>query len=303
MTVIRVAYDLPGGKRATAKSECLGVRCDVIIAGVEREIVSADGTRLVARRTGDGIPIVMVHGSAGGLDSWDDIANLLADEFEVWVYARRGYPPSDEGQGPKTFADDVADAVAVASAVNGVPHLAGVSYGATTALHAAQHDAARFRSLAIFEPPLFAAGQKLIPVLAEYRGLVQEDRYGAAARLFAEQVAQVPAALLGPSPDPDADGTQTPGQAGEATGCLHDLEAMAADETDIHRWAAIDVPVLLMQGEQTWAPMPATMDALMAALPATTTRVVFKGESHFATHTAPGLFAETLRRFLHRHLA
>jgi pimeloyl-ACP methyl ester carboxylesterase len=58
-----------------------------------------------------------------------------------------------------------------------------------------------------------------------------------------------------------------------------------------------------MQGEQTWAPMPATMDALMAALPATTTRVVFKGESHFATHTVPGLFAETLRRFLHRHSA
>jgi hypothetical protein len=71
------------GKHATAKSECLGVRYDVIIAGVEREIVSADGTRLVARRTGDGIPIVMVHGSAGGPDSWDDIANLLADEFEV----------------------------------------------------------------------------------------------------------------------------------------------------------------------------------------------------------------------------
>lgn len=242
MTPILAPYDLPVGKRATAKSECLGVRCDVIIAGVEREIVSADGTRLVARRTGDGIPIVMVHGSAGGLDSWDGIANLLADEFEVWVYARRGYPPSDEGQGPKTFADDVADAVAVASAVNGVPHLAGASYGATTA-------------------------------------------------------------LLGPSPDPDADGPQTPGQAGEATGCLHDLEAMAADETDIHSWAAIDVPVLLMQGEQTWAPMPATMDALMAALPATTTRVVFKGESHFATHTAPGPFAEALRRFLHRHSA
>lgn len=268
---------------------------------MEREIVSADGTRLVARRTGDGIPVVMVHGSAGGLDSWDDVASLLADEFEVWVYARRGYPPSDEGQGQKTFADDAADAVAVASAVDGVPHLVGASYGAATALHAAQRDMARFRSLAIFEPPLFAAGQELVPVLAEYRSLVQQSRYGAAARLFAEQVAQVPAALLGPSPDLDAE--QTPGQPGEAMGCLHDLEAMAADETDVHRWAAIDAPVLLMQGEQTWAPMPATMDALMASLPSTATRVVLKGESHFATRTAPALFAETLRRFLRKHSA
>jgi pimeloyl-ACP methyl ester carboxylesterase len=44
--------------------------------------------------------------------------------------------------------------------------------------------------------------------------------------------------------------------------------------------------------------MPATMDALAGALPEVTS-VVWPGQSHFATHTAPALFAETLRRFLH----
>jgi hypothetical protein len=38
---------------------------------------------------------------------------------------------------------------------------------------------------------------------------------------------------------------------------------MVADETDADRWAVIGIPVLFMQGQQTSAPMPATMDALM----------------------------------------
>ncbi|HEX6873398.1 MAG TPA: hypothetical protein VF163_20055 [Micromonosporaceae bacterium] len=40
----------------------------------------ADGTWLAARRTGHGVPVVLVHGSAGGLDSWDGVAPLLQDE-------------------------------------------------------------------------------------------------------------------------------------------------------------------------------------------------------------------------------
>lgn len=75
---------------------------------------------------------------------------------------------------------------------------------------------------------------------------------------------------------------------------------MAADETSTHRWAGINVPMFLMQGEQTWEPMPATMDALMDVLP-NVTRAVLKGQSHFATHTAPGLFADTLHGFLSGH--
>ena len=121
---------------------------------VDMEVVSADGTRLAVRRFGHGVPVVMIHGSAGGLDSWSDVARLLAGEFEVWVYARRGYAHSGGVRGQKTFADDVADVAAVAAAVGGRPHLVGGSYGATTVLHAIRGTAARFRSAAVFEPPL-----------------------------------------------------------------------------------------------------------------------------------------------------
>jgi len=103
---------------------------------VQTTVTAPDGTTLVVRRTGDGEPVVLVHGSAGSLDSWDPVLPFLAG-FEVWVHARRGYPPSRPAR-DKTFADDVADLGAVLAAVGEQPHLVGGSYGGTVALHAAR---------------------------------------------------------------------------------------------------------------------------------------------------------------------
>lgn len=264
--------------------------------GVEREVISADGTRLAARVTGRGLPLVMIHGSAGGLDSWNGVSALLRDAFEIWTYARRGYQPSGDCPGEKTFADDVADLVAVAAAAGAPVRLVGGSYGATVALHALVSDPGPFASAVLFEPPLFSAGAGLRPVLAEYRALLRAGRPNAAARLFSARAARAPAELLGPEPGEDPD----PGSArvAEAAGCLHDLEAMADDEPDLGRWSRVGRPVLVLQGERTWDPMPATMDALAGALGGPVSRAVLPGQSHFASHTAPGLFAETVRGFL-----
>jgi pimeloyl-ACP methyl ester carboxylesterase len=260
--------------------------------------MAADGTRLVARRTGRGRPVVLVHGSAGGLDSWDPVVPLLDDTCELWVYARRGYAPSDDCRRPKTYADDVADLRAVLAAAGGSAHVVGASYGGTVALHAAAADGSAIRSVVAFEPPLFAAGAAIADVLEPYRALVEAGELAAANRLFAAKVARVPEPVLAAF---DAAAATAPrGAQQEAVGCLHDLEAMTADAPDLERWAAIGVPVLLMQGGDTWAPLPATMDALAGALPKAT-RAVLPGHSHFATHTAPGLFAETVGRYLREH--
>lgn len=256
-------------------------------------VVSADGTTLVARRFGHGIPVVLIHGSAGGLDSWDGVAPFLTDAFEVWVYARRGYAPSGTGAQAKTFADEVADALAVVDAAGGDAHLVGASYGGTVALHVARNNASALRSLTIFEPPLFASGAALLSVLESYESLIASGELAAAARLFAEKVARVPTELLVTLQPEDDD-------VAEAAGCLSDLRAMARDETDVDRWADITIPTLLMQGANSWPPIPSTMERLASVLPAAH-RCVLEGQSHFATHTAPELFAAELLRFLYKH--
>lgn len=256
-----------------------------------------DGTRLAVRRTGRGTPMVLVHGSAGGLDSWDPIVPLLTDAFEVWVYARRGYAPSDKPSREKTFADDVRDVKAVVAAAGGRVHVVGASYGGTVTLHALLAGVPGIRSAVVFEPPLFAAGPALKDVLDQYRALIEAGDLAAAAMLFAREVSRVPEVILQALAGSVGELDEVRAR-DEAVGCLYDLEAMAADEPDIRRWGQVDAPLLLMQGSNTWRPMPETLNALALAVP-NAERLVLAGQAHFATHTAPALFANSLLNFTH----
>ncbi|MFC0680139.1 alpha/beta fold hydrolase [Lysobacter korlensis] len=258
---------------------------------------SADGTRLAVRRLGRGSPVLMLHGSGGGFHSWAGVADRLSREHELWLLARRGYAPSGIATPPKSFAQDVADVAAVVTAAgeaSGTPvHLVGASYGAIVALHMAAEFPVGIRSLALFEPPLFARGEHLVPVLDRYRALVAHGDLAAANRLLLLDVARVPKPLAEVL---TAAGTGLDARA--AIGWLHDLEALAADSGAARRWSGIAVPTLLMQGAETWEPMPTTMDQLASTLPRLH-RVVWEGQLHFATSTAPDLVAEELRRFWH----
>ncbi|MBM0230920.1 alpha/beta hydrolase [Micromonospora sp. STR1_7] len=266
----------------------------------DQYVESADGTRLVARRLGAGDPVVLVHGSGGGLHSWAAVAAHLAHEYEVWLPARRGYGPSDVPPGVKSFERETADLIAVIEAArqpSGKPvHLVGASYGATLALHTTSADPRDVRSLAAFEPPLYAAGAEIAPLLDRYRSAFERDD-AAAMRAALNGVTRVPAEVVAALAAAAGDRTPDPVEARRsAIGWLHDLEALAGDSTDIARWSAITVPTLLLGGADTWEPMPTTMKNLAATIP-TARHVVWPGQSHFVTMTAPALAADALREF------
>jgi pimeloyl-ACP methyl ester carboxylesterase len=255
---------------------------------------SFDGTSLACRRIGSGPPVVMVHGSGGGLHSWQPVADRLSDRFELWLPARRGYAPSGPGRARKSCADEVGDLAALIDGIGRPVHLVGMSYGATVALHAAAAGLP-LRSLTLWEPPLFAAGSELTAIQAEYEALVAEGASHRAELLLAEKVARVPADLLklldGGEPA-DEDPT-------EAAGWCRDLESMAADATDTDRWSTVSPPTLLMRGADTWSPMPQTLDRPASALPQVTV-MSFPGQMHFAPSLAPDTVATEIARFLAR---
>lgn len=265
---------------------------------------SFDGTAISCRRIGSGPPVVMVHGSGGGLHSWQPVAERLADRFELWSPARRGYQPSGSGPSPKRFADEVEDVRALIDRIGRPVHLVGMSYGATVALHAAAAGLP-VRSLVLWEPPLYAAGVELAPVLTRFEELAASGDRRGADRLLAEKVARVPGPLLDlmdasrpaePADDEPAD--DAPDDApDDVPGWCRDLESMAADTVDLERWSAVTVPTLLMRGSDTWQPMPETLDRLAAALPQVTL-VVFPGQMHFAPSVVPQAVAAEIARFL-----
>ncbi|MET7705893.1 alpha/beta hydrolase [Micromonospora sp. NPDC005413] len=266
----------------------------------DQHVESADGTRLVVRRLGAGDPVVLVHGSGGGLHSWAAVAEHLAHDHEVWMPARRGYGPSDAPPGTKSFKDDTADLITVIEAArqpSGKPvHLVGASYGATLALHTTSADPRDVRSLAIFEPPLFAAGAETAPLLGRYRSAFERDDAEAMAAAL-NDVTRVPAEVVAAFAAAAGDRRPDPVEARRsAIGWLHDLEALAEDSTDITRWSSISVPTLLLAGADTWEPMPTTMNTLATTIRAAR-YVVWPGQSHFVTMTAPTLVADALRQF------
>ncbi|GAA0898930.1 alpha/beta fold hydrolase [Virgisporangium aurantiacum] len=230
-------------------------------------------------------PVVLLHGSGGGPHSWAGIVDRLADTYELFTPTRRGY--GDTPTGSKTFRDEVDDVLALVEDLGRPVHLVGGSYGATVALHAAVAEPDAVRSLAVFEPPLYAAGPT-IP-LDRFRAALARDDTAAMVAVI-NDVTRAPASLTsGRTPDPAVFRRS-------ATGWLHDLESMAADSTDITRWSAVSVPTLVMQGADTWEPMPTVMNTLAATIPGAR-RVIWPGQSHFATMTAPALFADTVRSF------
>ncbi|WP_329456087.1 alpha/beta fold hydrolase [Streptomyces sp. NBC_01497] len=259
---------------------------------------SFDGTPIGFRRIGTGPPVVLVHGSGGGSRSWHPVAERLADSFELWLPARRGYAPSGPGRSPKGFADEVGDLRALADRIGRPLHLAGMSYGATVALHAAAAGLPVL-SLVLWEPPLYAAGAELLPVLARFEELTAHGDRRRADRLLAEKVARLPAAFVDlmdagePAADVPAD------KPSDAPGWCRDLESMAADTSDVERWSGVTAPVLLMRGADTWQPMPATLDRLAAALPEVTL-TSFPGQTHFAPSVVPDAVAAEIDRFLAR---
>ena len=75
-------------------------------------IETRDGTHLYHKTWGEGRPVVLIHGWPLSADSWDPIANALADAgFKAIAYDRRGFGRSAQPSGGydyDTFADDLA---------------------------------------------------------------------------------------------------------------------------------------------------------------------------------------------------
>jgi len=111
------------------------------------------GARLNYRTAGDGPPIVLVHGSATDLTTWDGVVEDLALDHRVIVYDRRGYG----GSRHKPVRDHrihARDLSAVLQQVAGAPAtVVGWSSGGNIALATAVRRPELFAALAIVEAP------------------------------------------------------------------------------------------------------------------------------------------------------
>lgn len=113
--------------------------------------LSVPGGRLHVRRSGEGEPLVLVHGTGTDSHVWDAVVPHLTATHTVVAYDRRGYGLSLH-RPVRDYRVHSRDLIAVLDHV-GPAHVVGWSSGGNTALAAAVEDPRRLRSLTLLEPP------------------------------------------------------------------------------------------------------------------------------------------------------
>ena len=255
-------------------------------------VQAADGTPIAYWRSGDGPPLLLVHGAAADHGRWRPVLPALEARFAVHALDRRGRGGSGDAA---TYAveREFADVAAVIDALGAPVNVLGHSYGALCALEAALLTR-NVRRLVLYEPPLAVAGP-IYPagVVERLEALLAAgDRDGVVATTMRE-VAGLPAATV------DHLRTLPAWQARVAAAHTipRELRATDAYRFDPARFRGMDTPTLLLLGGESPAVFGAAAHVVAAALP-DVRLVVLPGQGHAAMDTGTERFTTEVLRFL-----
>lgn len=114
--------------------------------------VGEGGNRLAGWRSGEGPPVVLLHGGPGLSDYMDSLASELVDGYDVVRYQQRGLTPSTTA-GPFDVETQLADVLAVLDRLTlERPLIVGHSWGGHLAMHLIAAHPERVSGALIIDP-------------------------------------------------------------------------------------------------------------------------------------------------------
>jgi pimeloyl-ACP methyl ester carboxylesterase len=256
------------------------------------KVNSADGTTIAIDRSGSGPALVVVAGALTARNAFLPLAQLLAPDFTVYAYDRRGR--GDSGDTPPYAVDrEIEDLAAVIAAAGGRADVFGHSSGAFLALDAAGRDLGVTR-LALYEPPIIVDGEPMPADLATHlSALIADGRRGDALALWmASTVRMSDEAITEARAQPwwpavEAIVHTTPYDA------TITAPYMTGRPLPARHWSGVTMPTLVLDGEMSPPFLRTGVDTLTRVLP-NATRDTFPGQGHGAP---PEMVAPVLRRF------
>lgn len=250
-------------------------------------VTSRDGTVIGYETTGDGPPMVLVHGGTADHTRWEPVLPALAEVHTVHAVDRRGRGLS--GDGPAyDLAREAEDLAAVLDAVGPDVFLVGHSYGALVALEAALLTGTVGR-MVLYEPPASTGGHRVSTpeMLAALRAAGEPQEilrifYREALHLTDEQIDAMTMTRIWRA------------RLAAAPTIVRELEAIEGFVLS-ERLSAIEVPVRFLVGDRSPAYFRPAAETI-AALLGSSEIVVLPGQAHMAINEAPGMFvAQVLR--------
>src|SRR3712207_4033192 len=148
---------MPAAKAIPPRSKRVGKE-DVMS---QETVTSVDDTPIAYWRSGEGPPLVLVHGTAADHIRWTPVLPVFEQHFTVYAIDRRGRGGSDDS-GDYAIEREFEDIAAVVDSLGEPAFLLGHSYGALCALEAALLTR-NVRKLMLYEPPMDASGGGVNP--------------------------------------------------------------------------------------------------------------------------------------------
>jgi pimeloyl-ACP methyl ester carboxylesterase len=265
----------------------------------ESSVVSRDGSAIAYWKSGDGPPLVLVHGTPADHTRWRPLMPYLVPQVTVHAIDRRGRGAS--GDGPeyrleREYEDVAAVVDAIAAASGESVDVYGHSHGGVVAFGAATLTA-NIRKLVLYEGwPLPDPSIYALPagVMRRMDKLPAEgDRDGVVETLFRsiQVVSDEDMAALRSAPS-------WTGRVAAAHTVTRELAGETEARLEPDQAAKISVPVLPVIGEESTDPAKSELGAVAAALPHAQV-LVLAGQRHIADILDPETFAKHLLEFLH----
>ena len=245
-------------------------------------VTSRDGTTIAYTALGQGPALILIDGATGF--RWygepSELAQLLATNFTVYCYDRRGRGESGDTQ-PFAVEREIEDIEALIDAAGGVAYLYGISSGGALALEATLALPSKVKKLAIYEVP-YDDTEAGVQAWHDYRtqlaGFLATNQRGEAATLFMQFVGAPEEMVEGARQSP-----MWPIMEEVAPTLAYDAADLGPDRrVPTARAAAVSVPTLIMDGGASEEMMPfmrASAVTLAAAIPHAR-RETLAGQTH-----------------------
>ena len=257
------------------------------------KVASKDGTLLALRHTGQGAPLLLVHGTGGSSARWTPILPALEQHFSLYAMDRRGR--GDSGDSPHYALErEFEDVASVVNAIEEPVNLLGHSFGGLCALEAALLTL-HLRKLILYEPPIPVKGAPSHPegVMDRLDSLLAAgDRQGVLTT-FLQEVVRMPShefELYRASP-------AWPARLAAAHTLPRELRAQERYRFNAGRFGSLNTPTLLLLGGDSPFFFKAATEIVAATL-SNSRVVVLPGQGHIALDTAPDLFVREVINFL-----
>lgn len=256
-------------------------------------VISADQTVIVDWTSGDGPPLVAVHGTTADHTTWRLAAPLLEPHLRVHAMDRRGRGGS--GDAPRyalerEFEDVAAVLRACAEAARAPVDLIGHSFGGLCALGGVRLAEDAVRRVLLYEPPIDEEITDLVPRLETLLG---EERREEALELFFREAVGMP----GPELDQMRASPVWPARVAAVHTVPRELRAIGGFTPEAEWFTAVKAPTLLLLGGASPRREAETTERLRSMLPDARIEVL-PGQRHVATITAPEMLAAAVTGFL-----